>query len=101
MRCPAQGATGHWVMLGLVYKWLPLWEFSLFATPWGYEFSGNLGSQNQHSHCKGSGLDLWLGTEIPQVVGYGIEQGLKKYLKTRSKRCIPDKWQVQSQANNH
>ena len=23
MRCPAQGATGGWVMLGLVFKWFP------------------------------------------------------------------------------
>ena len=33
MRCPAQGATGGWVMLGLVFKWFPLCEFSLFDTP--------------------------------------------------------------------
>ena len=33
VRYPAQGATGGWAMLGLVYKWLPLWEFSLFDTP--------------------------------------------------------------------
>ena len=26
---PAQGATGGWVMPGLVFKWLPLCEFSL------------------------------------------------------------------------
>ena len=30
MRCPAQGATDCWVMLGLVFKWFPLCEFSLF-----------------------------------------------------------------------
>ena len=30
MRRPAQGATGGWVMLGLVFKWFPLCEFSLF-----------------------------------------------------------------------
>ena len=29
MRCPAQDATGSWVMLGLVCEWLPLWEFYL------------------------------------------------------------------------
>ena len=34
MRHPAQGAIGGWVMLGLVFKWFPLWEFSLFDTPW-------------------------------------------------------------------
>ena len=30
---PAQGATGGWVMPGLVFKWFPLCEFSLFDTP--------------------------------------------------------------------
>ena len=30
MRCPAQGATGGWVMLGLIFKWFPLCELSLF-----------------------------------------------------------------------
>ena len=30
---PAQGATGAWVMLGLVFQWFPLCEFSLFDTP--------------------------------------------------------------------
>ena len=29
MRCPAQGATGDWVMPGLVFKWFPLCEFYL------------------------------------------------------------------------
>ena len=33
MRCPAQGATGDWVMLSLVFKWFPLCEFSLFMLP--------------------------------------------------------------------
>ena len=33
MRCPAQGATGVWVMPGLVFKWFPLGEFSLSDTP--------------------------------------------------------------------
>ena len=27
MRRPAQGATGGWMMLGLVFKWFPLCEF--------------------------------------------------------------------------
>ena len=35
MNCPAQGATDGWVMLGLVFKWFPLCEFSKFDTPWG------------------------------------------------------------------
>ena len=30
MRRPAQGATGGWAMLGLVFQWFPLCEFSLF-----------------------------------------------------------------------
>ena len=33
MRSPAKGATGGWVMPGLVFKWFPLWEFSLFVLP--------------------------------------------------------------------
>ena len=35
MKHPVQDATGSWVMSGLVFKWLPLWEFSLFDTPYG------------------------------------------------------------------
>ena len=35
MGCPAQGATGGGVMPGLVFKWFPLCEFSLFDTPYG------------------------------------------------------------------
>ena len=33
MSCLAQGAIGGWVMPGLVFKWVPLCEFSLFYTP--------------------------------------------------------------------
>ena len=33
MRCPAQDANVGWVMLGLVFKWFPLCEFSLFDSP--------------------------------------------------------------------
>ena len=32
MRCPTQGATGGWMMLGFVFKRFPLCEFSLFDT---------------------------------------------------------------------
>ena len=32
MRHPAQGATGGWMMPGLVFKRFPLCEFSLFDT---------------------------------------------------------------------
>ena len=31
-RQPAQGATSGWVIAGLVFKWCPLCEFSLFDT---------------------------------------------------------------------
>ena len=72
MRHPAQGATGGWVMLGLVFKWSCLCEFSLFDITWG-EFSGSLGSWSQCSHSKGSGLDFWSEMKIPQVVYYGIK----------------------------
>ena len=34
VRHPAQDATCGWVMPGLVFKWFPLCEFSLFDTPW-------------------------------------------------------------------
>ena len=30
---PAQGATSGWVMPRLIFKWFPLWEFSLFDAP--------------------------------------------------------------------
>ena len=30
---PGQDATGGWVMLGLVFKWFSLREFSLFDNP--------------------------------------------------------------------
>ena len=33
MRRPEEGATDSWVMLGLVDKWLPLPDFSLFDIP--------------------------------------------------------------------
>ena len=71
MRCPAHSATGGWVMLGLVFQRFPLCDSSLSDTPWG-QFSGSLGSWSQCSHSKGSGLDLWSGTKIPQVVCDGI-----------------------------
>ena len=55
MRRPAQGATGGWVMPGLVFRWFPVCEFSLSDAPWG-EFSGGLGSCSQCSHSKGSNI---------------------------------------------
>ena len=33
MRHLAQGATGGWVMPGLVFNWFSLHEFSVFDTP--------------------------------------------------------------------
>ena len=32
-RRPSQGTTGGWVMPGLVFKWFPLWAFSVLDTP--------------------------------------------------------------------
>ena len=72
MRFPAQGTTGGWVMLGLVFKWFPLCDFPLFDTPQG-QFSASLGSLIQCSHYKGSGLDLCSRTKIPQAVCYDIK----------------------------
>ena len=51
MRHPAQGASGGWVMRGLVFKWFPLCEFLLFDTP-----SGSLGSWSQDPTPKAQGL---------------------------------------------
>ena len=45
MRCPAQVATGDWVMLGLVFQCFPLSEFSLFDT-----------HQSQFSDIQGLGV---------------------------------------------
>ena len=33
MKCPAQVIISGYVMLGLVFKWFPLCEFSLCDTP--------------------------------------------------------------------
>ena len=58
MRCPAQDATGGWVMLGLVFKLFPLYNFSLFDTPWG-QFSSSLGftAPTPKTHCLISGQE--------------------------------------------
>ena len=84
MRHPAQVATGGWVMLGLLFKWFPLCEFSLSDSPWG-EFSGSLGCWSQCSHSKGSGLDLCSGTKIPQVVCYALSEIKTNIQKWESK----------------
>ena len=49
MRRPAQGATDGWVMLGLVFKWFPLCEFSLFDTLYGYFSREGTGDPLQYS----------------------------------------------------
>ena len=33
MSCPAQGATGGWMIPGLVFRWFPLCELSQFDIP--------------------------------------------------------------------
>jgi len=33
MRHSAQGAPGGWVMTGLIFKWVPLYEFSYLILP--------------------------------------------------------------------
>ena len=83
MRCPVQGATGGWVMPGLVLQWFPFCEFSLFDTCYGY-FSGSLGSWSQCFHSKGSGLDLWSGKKVSQVVCLKqISKNAKSKMKSR------------------
>ena len=54
----ALGTAGSWVTPCLVYRWKPLWEFSLINPVWGYEFPGSLESCCQCSHSKGSGPSL-------------------------------------------
>ena len=33
MRHPTQGAIGDWVIPGLIFKWFPLFEFTLLILP--------------------------------------------------------------------
>ena len=70
VRHPTLGAAGSWVMPG-VYRWEPLWEFSLINTPWGQEFYGRLESVSAPT-AKALGLISGQGSEIPQVVCNGI-----------------------------
>ena len=127
MRCPAQDATGGWVMLGLVFKWFPLCEFSLFETPqgrgslvvchlWGCMeldmtevmqqkqqqqryFSGCLGSWSQCSHSKGSGLDLWSGRRIPKqfVMAFSEIKTDIPKQETKDEAQTDGDWQLQNQ----
>ena len=55
---------------------------------------------SQGSLSKGSELDPWSGTKIPQVVCYVNKWDKNKYSKMRNQRWTPDKWQLQNQANN-
>ena len=91
MRHCAQGATGGWVMAGLVFQWFPLCEFSLFDTPWG-QFSGSLGSWSQCSHSKGSGLDLefCVGLYILFCWSGPVRSQLVFCMHLCVWRCIPD-----------
>ena len=41
------------------------------------------------------------GTEIPQVVCYDIKGKKSRHSKTKNKRQIPDKWQIQNQADTN
>ena len=71
MRHSAWGATGGWVMPGLVFQWFPLCEFSLILPR--VSLSGSLGSWSQCSPSKESGFDLCCGTshlcdELPMPV---------------------------------
>ena len=71
MRHPAQGATGGWVIPGLVFKWFPLWKFSLFATSRVSSLVVyGLGVSAPTPMAQG----LISGQEqIPQVICYGIK----------------------------
>ena len=55
MKSPAQGATGGWLMLSLVFKWFHLREFSLFDTLQG-QFSGIQGPGISAPTPKAQGL---------------------------------------------
>ena len=62
MRCPAQSATGGWVMLHLIFKWLHLCEFYLILPRVSSLVVQGLGGSA--SILKASGLDLWSGTRF-------------------------------------
>ena len=60
MRCPTQGATGGWVMLGL-YSSGFLFVGSHYLI---FPRVSSLVVWTQCSHSKGSGFDFWSGTRF-------------------------------------
>ena len=66
MSCLAQGAIGGWVMPGLVFKWVPLCEFSLFYTP-------------QVSSVGVEGLGISASTPKAQGLNSGREKRLHRW----------------------
>ena len=85
----------------LVVGWYPvLYSSSFLCVSFHYlilsrvSSLSSLGSWSQCSHSKGSGLDLWSGTKIPEEVCYGIKWDWNEYPKTRNQRWTPDKWQL-------
>ena len=68
MRHPAQGATGGWVTLGLVFKLFPMYEFSLFDICQGQFGEGN-GTPLQYS-C----LENPMGGGAWQAAVHGVTQ---------------------------
>ena len=72
-------------MPALVYRRRLLPQFSLINAPWGWEFSGSLGSGTQCSHCKGSGPIPGQGTKTPQAICCGIK-GIKTNIPCTSSK---------------
>ena len=56
MRCPIQGAAGGWVMLGLVFQWFPLCDFSLFDFAF---WNAQVGSQETPGVTGKFGFGIW------------------------------------------
>ena len=67
--------TGCYCCLGDAGSYIQVVSFVWVLTIWYSlgKFSGSLGSWSQYSHSKGSGLDLWSGMKIVQMVCYGIK----------------------------
>ena len=87
-------------MLGLVFKWFPLFEISPFDTPWV-------------SSLIVQGLGISALTPKAQGLISGQEQRFHKWFvmapseiktntkKTRNQRGTAGRWQLQNQANNN
>ena len=69
MRCPAQGATGSWVMLFLVFKWFPFCEFYLTLPNHLTCLLRNLYAGQEATVRTGHGITDWFQT------GQGVRQG--------------------------